>query len=116
MSNTKKQFEKIASSSFFRLDGDTLDICSELNALVECIESEDETDWYLGEGGECSLDDLIVGSYWAMVDCHGGQASPEYETQCILGRIYNPGRTSLEDDTSEKFVYDMVCEQLLKGE
>jgi len=112
--STKQQFEKIAGSSLFRLDGDTLDICDELNKLVECIEAEDETDWCIGEGGECCLDDLIVGSYWAMTDCHGGQFSPEYETQCILGRIYSPGMTSLEDDRPEKHVYDMICEQLLK--
>jgi len=112
--STQKHFDAIAASDMFRLDGEKVDICDELNKLVECIEAEEETDWYLGECGEFTLDGLIVGAYWAMADCHAGQSSPEYETQCILGRIYSPGMTCLdEDNCDEKAVYDAICEQLL---
>ena len=102
-------------SNLFRLDGDSIDICRELNTLVSCITNETETDWDIGEFSECDLASLIAGAFWACTDCHGGQSSDTYETYCILNTIYNPGMTcGPEEDSSEKIAYDTFCEYLLE--
>jgi len=67
----------------------------------------DENVWYIGEHRNCTLDQLIVGGYWFFVDYHGGQDSPEYRMQCILGRVYTPNCAGHpEPETAEADVYE----------
>ena len=110
----EEEFNKIAESSLFRLDGEDIDICSAMTNICLSIIDEEETDWSLGECGEFTLDALIVGAYWAMVHCHGGQSSPEYATQCAIGAIFDPGcECEPVKETSERVVYDTICGHLL---
>lgn len=100
----------ILNRALFRIDSNlsysrAVEAIGLLSSSVEDDET-DESDWYLGESGECTLDSLLVGSYWFFVDYHGGQDSPEYRAQCIIGRIFNPGMSSLEEETSEQDVYN----------
>tara|TARA_R110000824_G_scaffold366642_1_gene555328 strand:+ start:70 stop:450 length:381 start_codon:yes stop_codon:yes gene_type:complete len=120
--NTKKQFNKIAESSLFRLDGEKIDILDELQTLCECIEEnsaaaeyeDEETNWGMGEGGECTLDELIIGAYWALTECHAGQESQSYAVMCSIGQIFQPGMTSgPEEESGEKTAYDLICADLL---
>jgi hypothetical protein len=114
MSNTEKQFAVIAESSLFRLDGSQVDILDELQTLCECIEAEAETNWCIGEGGECTLDELIIGAYWALTECHAGQESQSYAVMCSIGRIYTPNMASgPQEESGEKHAYDMICADLL---
>jgi len=119
MSNTEKQFAVIAESSLFRLNGPAIDILDELQTLCECVTAEDETEWNIGEFGEFTLDELIVGAYEALTECHAGQSSQSYAVLCLLGAIYSPGASGIvatcgpEDDTGEKHVFDMICADLL---
>jgi len=116
MKNTESQFNKIITSNLFRLDGETIDICAELNALIECIENEEETNWDLGEGEEATLDSLLIGAYWSLTECHCGQNSAEYETLCIIGRVFNPGMSCLDEDKDgEKLAYDLISKNLINA-
>ncbi len=111
---TKTIADRIFSSSLFRLNGERIDLCSELIALVNAIKAEpdDDDSWlYYGEGGECSLCDFIPGAYWALTELHAGQFSDSYRAMCALGRIFSPGMSSLDDDNcGEKAAYDAVNE------
>lgn len=99
-------------TSLFRTDGklDYAGVLRALETLVATIQATetDESVWYIGECGSCTLDALLVGAYWFMTDYHGGMNSPEYHCQCVIGEIFNPGMSSLEDESSEKDVYDML--------
>ena len=113
---TKTQFNKIIQSNLFKLNGESIDICEELNALCACINEEQDTDWYIGEFEECDLSSLLIGAYWAMTDCHGGQSSDTYETLCIIGTIYSPNMANgPEEDSSEQFAYEVICKELLEA-
>lgn len=107
-----KRYFDICDRALFRIDS-TMDydrtieaLTSLANAVDDC---EDDVDWCLGECGECTLDSLMIGAYWFCTDYHGGQWSPEYALQCAIGSFFNPGMTSLEDETSEKYVYDALA-------
>ena len=101
-------------SSLFRLSAEEIDLCETVNALCESIEGEDETNWDEGECLECTLGDFLVGAFWAFTECHGGQASPTYETLCRIGNIYSPGMASGPEGYGEKAAYEQVTENLLK--
>ena len=80
--------------------------------LIHDYEYDTECIWYIGESGSCTLDSLIIGAYWFFVDYHGGQNSDEYRTQCVIGQVFSPGMSSLEDDSCEKDVYkalERIC-------
>lgn len=105
---------KVATHNISRIDA-TLDYSRITDALIvlsnTIMETEtDETTWYLGECEEFALDDLIIGAYWHFTDWHAGQYSKSYAALCALGQVFNPGMTSLEDETSAKYVYDMLGE------
>lgn len=107
--SVQTDFNVIIKSSLFRTDGEVIDLCEALNALCKSVMAEDETDWEIGEGEECSLDNVIVGAYWAMGDWHGGQSSPEYSTLSRLGEIFQPGMTSERDlEGGDRAMYDAV--------
>lgn len=58
----------------------------------------DESIWYLGECGNCTLGDLIPGAYWHFTEWHGGQWSKGYAALSALGQIFDPGMSCGEDD------------------
>ena len=108
--STNEIYDGIMSSSLFRLDGDEIDVARRLCELCDSIESEDETDWYMGEFLDCSLSDLVVGSYWGcqgwIADgCFGGSIANEPYYR--LGRLFSPGMESGPDETSQ-YAYDVV--------
>ena len=108
---TSRVFHRIMNSAVFRVDGPKIDVLSALTVLCECIQGDDEPAWDAGEGLECTLGDLIVGAYWALAECHAGQASPEYAALCLLGEIYTPYREAgPEENTGEQIAYDLFCE------
>ena len=93
MRTTKQVFDEIMNSELFRIDGKTINLPEIILELCQAINGEDETNWYLGEGLECSLSDLIPGAYWSLTEWHGGQWSEEYAALCALGSIFSPGMT-----------------------
>lgn len=108
---TRNAWSRISSSSLFRTDGPDIDLCESIEALVSAIEDEpEESDWlYLGEFGDCTASDFIVGAYWALAEWHGGQWSPEYRALSILGRLFSPGMTDgPEEGTGEQIAYEQV--------
>lgn len=111
MKTTKQAFEAITESSLCRRDGKEIDICQAIIDLCEAINNEEETDWSIGEGGEYTLDNFLVGSYWALCDCHGGQSSDSYAALCAIGGIFSSGMSSLDkDNTSEYWAYWAYCD------
>lgn len=103
------------NKALFRVDGNLsyLRAVEAMRRLANSVEDDetDESDWYLGESGETTLDSLLVGSYWFFVHYHGGQDSPEYAAQCAICSIFSPGMSSgPEDESSEKDVYNAWIE------
>lgn len=101
------RYEKIMSSSVFRLDGPAIDLTQALTLLANSVHAapEDAVRWSLGEGLEATLDDLIVGAYWALTEWHGGQESATYAAMCALGRVYSPG---MEGPDRENAAYQII--------
>lgn len=62
----------------------------------------------IGEFGDFTLADLVVGGYWFYTDYHGGQASPEYRALSSLGGVYSPGMTHGPDTPGEVAAYEML--------
>lgn len=62
----------------------------------------------IGEFGEFTLADLVVGGYWFYTDYHGGQASPEYRALSSLAGVYSPGMTHGPDSPGEIAAYEML--------
>ena len=107
MRNIKRLFN-VAQRSIFRNDS-TLDYDRTLAALERLANAvndyEGDTDWYLGESCECTLDSLLAGAYWYCVHYHGGMGSDEYRLQCAIGNFFDPRCSSLERDSSEFDAY-----------
>ena len=75
----------------------------------------DENTWYLGECDEFTLDSLLVGAYWHYTEWHGraqtsGQSSKGYVALSTLCQVFDPGMSSLDDESGEKYVYDLLAE------
>jgi hypothetical protein len=98
---TENAFNLIMQSELFRLNGPKIDLPAALIDLAHAIKAEEETDWSLGEFLECSLDSLIVGTYWSITEWHGGQFSPEYAALCALGSIYTPNMESAPESSED---------------
>ena len=108
-------YNNIIASDIFRWDAQEIDLCAALKELCAEIDAENDVNWYIGEFNEASLQDIIVGAYWAFADCHEGQYSETYETLCALGEIYTPGIESAPTkDCGEYEAYEMISEYLLK--
>jgi len=103
-------FNAIMQSELFRRNGQKIDLCEALQTLCRAIKDEDETNWSLGEFGECTLDSLLIGAYWALSEWHAGQSSPEYAALCSIGGIFSPGMSSppTSDEESEYWPYVVV--------
>ena len=71
--------------------------------LCEVIENTDtnESIWSIGEYGLFTLDELLVGAYWHYTEWHGGQWSIGYRALCAIGRIFDPGMTTMESERME---------------
>lgn len=109
MNSTKTQrLFRVVSNSLYRIDNKssyerTVEaVCK----LAMSVAEDDNTDWYLGEGTEATLDSILVGSFWFFTDYHGGQSSPEYIAYSAISQIFKPGMSSLEEDTTEADVYE----------
>lgn len=119
MKRVERVFNLI-SHNLFTYDG-TLDydritesiilLCEEINKIDD---DESESLWSIGEHGECSLDNLIVGAYWHYTEWHDGQWGKGYAALSALGGIFSPGCTSLDDDSLEYFAYEMLESLALK--
>ena len=107
---TEQLFNSILQSSLFRLNGPDIDLCAVIIDLCDAINAEEETDWFLGEFGDCTLDSFLVGAYWSLTEWHGGQYSPEYAALCAIGSIFSPGCTSppASDEEPERWPYVAV--------
>lgn len=114
---TETAFNHIANSSLFRLNGQEIDLCGALIDLCDAIKGDDdESKWSLGEFGECSLDSLLIGAYWALSEWHAGQWSPEYAALCAIGSIFDPGMTRQpeSDDEPEYWPYVAINNHFAK--
>ena len=81
----------------------------------QLTEHESISTWLdIGEFGEFTLADLVVGGFWFYTDYHGGQASPEYRALSSLGGVYSPGMTHGPDTEGELAAYQML-EDLFKS-
>ncbi len=69
--------------------------------MVKLIQSEPlDSNWHsIGEFSAATIEDLIVGAYWFYSENYCGQASEEYATMCVIGSIFDPGRTRLGKGT-----------------
>lgn len=107
---TEQMFNSILQSSLFRLNGPEIDLCAVIIALCDAIKAEKETNWGLGECGECSLDSFLIGAYWSLTEWHGGQWSDGYAALCAIGSIFSPGMASPpeSDDEPERWPYVAV--------
>jgi hypothetical protein len=114
--DTAPLFNTILKSSLFRLNGPQIDLCQVILDLCHAIKSEEETDWSLGEGRECTLDSFLIGAYWSLSEWHGGRASPEYAALCAIGSIFSPGMASAptSDDEPEYWPYVAVNNHFAK--
>jgi hypothetical protein len=117
--NIERLFD-VVDRALFRRDS-TLSYQRTLEAIrrltQEVLHTEtDESVWWIGESGECTLDTLIAGSFWFLSDYHAGQFSLEYSVLCQLGDVFKPGMTSgPEPGSSEVAVYEMLERKQLKG-
>lgn len=117
MSTRINRVYNLIYKSLFRIDGEldynrVVDAFILLAKLVAECESDDFL-WSIGECNEAPLDAILVGGYWFFTDYHSGQWSQEYKALSMIGQIYTPGYSSLEDDSPEKAVYEQL-ESLLK--
>lgn len=113
---TAEHHSLIINSSIFRLNGPPVDLCRSLIALVASIKAEPDTDWSIGEHTEASLDNLVVGAYWALVEWHAGQESISYAALCALGTIFKPGSSTQPDKKDAEFsAYNLICKHFEQG-
>jgi len=59
----------------------------------------DENIWYIGEGGMCSLDDLIIGAYWHYTEW-ASDTDDGYAALCALGQVYMPNMEMPDEDNA----------------
>jgi hypothetical protein len=110
----KKTYNKILSSSLFRLDGKDINLTKQLTKLGNKVHKAKNPDWHLGEYSECCLSDFIIGAYWSLTEWHGGQNSKTYEAMCSLGQVFNPGHTNgPEPESGESLAYEVINEHYL---
>lgn len=112
MKRISRLYNRIMQSEVFLLNGKPIDLPQAIIALTNAVHSYDgEIDWYLGEGTEAPLGDLIVGAYWALTEWHAGQSSDSYAALCALGQVFSPGCNSgPEPDSGEAAAYELVCQ------
>ena len=117
-----KLLYELCHELLFQTTGDmsyneTISALRELAQAVIEFEGDWDELWTIGEFGCASLDNLLIGAYWFVVDYHSGQASLEYTLLCAIGETYSPGRCCCgpEKDSAEQETYEAL-ETLFKGE
>ncbi len=76
---------------------------------VHAFEDESLDLWSIGEGGESSLDNFIVGAYWHFTEWHSGQSSSGYEALSRLGEVYQPNMESAPTEEDSGYsAYDQL--------
>lgn len=102
----------VINNSLFRTTG-TLDYGRVTDAIIAlsnaiaAFEGETESIWYIGECGDCTLDDLLFGAFWHYTEYHSGQGSKEYAALSALGYLVNSGMSCGDD---ENVAYQMLNE------
>jgi hypothetical protein len=105
--NDIQRYYDVINSSLFMTTGklDYERITDAIIALANAVHSYDPDDkfelyevWDIGEGGESTVSELIVGAYWHYSEWHAGQWSKGYAALCALGQVFNPGMTSTEPE------------------
>jgi hypothetical protein len=82
-----------------------------LAEMVGNSDCDNDELWYIGEGFEASLPDMIIGAYWFFTDYHSGQWSDEYSALSLLGNVFSPGMANgPEEDSGEESVYNALEE------
>lgn len=60
--------------------------------------------------------DVAEGWYWALVECHPGQWSPEYARLCALGCVFRPGHCVNGPSTENaREIYKAASARILSG-
>ena len=118
MRHNIERLYNVIDCSLFRINGSLdydriTDAIISLANTVHNYDGDTENIWYtIGEGGECSLGDLIVGAYWHYTEWHGGQWSKGYQALSALGQVFNPGMTSIESEIADESPAVAAYEQL----
>ena len=66
--------------------------------------------WDIGEGGECALAYFIIGAYWHYSEYHSGQSSKGYYALSLLGMVFDPNMTEMDNDSPEFHAYQSLNE------
>jgi hypothetical protein len=116
--NNIKQLYDVVYHNVATING-TMDYERVTDAIIalanEVHNTDTEIDWYIGEGNEFSLDDLIVGAYWHFTEWHGGQWSKGYAALCALGEVFSPNMSTLNEDRPEYYAYDLLNDMAIKS-
>ncbi len=112
-----KRVYKVIDSSLFNIKG-TLDYdrvtdavikLAGLSHTIELLDDGYEL-WDIGEGGECALADFIIGAYWHYSEYHSGQSSKGYYALSLLGMVFDPNMTEMDNDSPEFHAYQSLNE------
>ena len=114
--NTIKALFDIANHNICRTEG-TMDYDRVTDVIITLAHTlrdteTDESIWYLGEGGELALDDLITGAYWHYSEWHSGIYSKGYAALSALGEVFSPGMSHVEQGN---IAYELLG-QMAEGE
>ena len=104
------RLHKVINNSLFmttgKLDRDrVLQAIVKMSELIRLTDEDTELVWIIGEYDVACVDDIIVGTYWWLTDNHQGMNSCEYEYLSIIGNIFAPNMSTIQEDSSEYHVY-----------
>lgn len=102
-----KCLEEIYKHLFYE-NGDYTRCLELIEALAEWISADGS---YPQSIYHFDWEEILIGAWWFCVNYHSGQSSDEYRLQCVIGRLYTPGRcqNSVEEG-NPKLVYDALIE------
>jgi|TARA_R110000803_G_scaffold60838_3_gene120352 hypothetical protein len=104
LNNIKRMF-KVIDNSLFTING-TLSYDRLTDSIIKLADMVDDYPmsddgyelWNIGEYGNCSLDNLIIGAYWHYTEYHSGQNSLGYAALSSLGQVFSPNMSMPEND------------------
>ena len=86
----------------------TIESLSTLADAIEAYGGDTESLWSIGEFGNATIQDMIVGAHWFSAHYSGGQNSAEYALGCATGTIYQPGcETENENDSTYQALVEL---------
>ena len=95
---------------------DYWDSMKEITLLAKLLLKPEASDaWWLGEGSEFSVSDLIIGAYWHFAEWHEGQPSQSYEALSLLSQLYQPNHERGPGEGGERYAYELLA-GLAEGE